>query len=92
MQPELLKMDEIPFNTKEGIVLGKQFTALVEPDESIFSEQENKVMNFIADTFRNDTSTSIKNRSHQETAYLKCEDGDIIPYEYAKELSLSLNK
>jgi len=90
MQPELLKMDEIPFNTKEGIVLGKQFTALVEPDESIFSEQEIKVMNFIADTFRNDTSTSIKNKSHQEAAYLKCEDGDIISYEYAKEFSLSL--
>ena len=92
MQPELLNMDEIPFNTKEGIVLGKQFTALVEPDESIFSEQEIKVMNFIADTFRNDTSTSIKKKSHHETAYKKCEDGDIMSYEYAKELSLSLTK
>ena len=92
MQPDLLNMDEIPFNTKEGIVLGKQFTTLVEPDESIFSKQEIKVMSFIADTFRNDTSTSIKNKSHQETAYLKCEDGDIISYEYAKELSLSLPK
>jgi len=90
MQPELLDKDEIPFNTKEGIVLGKQFTALVEPDESIFSEKEIQVMNFIADTFRNDTSTSIMNKSHQETAYKKCEDGDIISYEYAKGLSLSL--
>jgi len=92
MQPELLDKDEIPFNTKEGIVLGKQFTALVEPDESIFSEKESQVMNFIADTFRNDTSTSIMNKSHQETAYLNCEDGDIVSYEYAKELSLSLTK
>ena len=92
MQPELLDKDEIPFNTKEGIVLGKQFTALVEPDESIFSEQEIKVMNFIADTFRNYTSTTIKEKSHQETAYLKCKDRDIISYEYAKDLSLSLTK
>ena len=92
MQPDLLNVDEIPFNTKEGIVLGKQFTALVKPDESIFSEQEIKVMNFIADTFRNDTSTSIKEKSHHETAYKKCEDGDILSYEYAKELSLSLTE
>ncbi|MBA7693286.1 hypothetical protein ES703_101865 [subsurface metagenome] len=92
MQPDLLNMDEIPFNTKEGIVLGKQFTTLVKPDESIFSEQEIKVMNFIADTFRNDTSTSIKEKSHQETAYKKCEDQDIISYEYAKDLSLSLTE
>jgi putative zinc finger/helix-turn-helix YgiT family protein len=91
MQPELLDKDEIPFNTKEGIV-GEQFTALVEPDESIFSEKEKQVMNFVTDTFRNYTSTEIMNKSHQETAYLKCEDGDIISYEYAKELSLSLPK
>jgi len=92
MQPELLRMAEIPFNTKEGIVLGKRFTALVEPEKSMFSEKESEIMNFIADTFRNDTSTSIMNKSHQETAYLKCEDGDIISYEYAKDLSLSLTE
>jgi putative zinc finger/helix-turn-helix YgiT family protein len=91
MQPELLDKDEIPFNTAEGIV-GEEFTALVEPDESIFSEKEIKVMNFVTDTFRNDTSTNIMNKAHQEAAYLKCEDGDIISYEYARELSLSLPK
>jgi putative zinc finger/helix-turn-helix YgiT family protein len=92
MQPKLLDKDEIPFNTKEGMVLGKQFTALVKPDRSIFSEQEIKVMNFIADTFSDYTSTGIMNKSHQETAYKKCKDGDIISYEYAKDLSLSLTK
>ena len=89
MQPELLDKDEIPFNTEEGIV-GEQFTALVEPDESLFSETEIEVMNFIADTFREDTSTSIMEKSHKETAYKKSKDGEIISYEYAKELSLSL--
>ncbi len=90
MQPELLDKDEIPFNTKDGIKIGEEFTVLVEPDESMFSEKEIQVMNFIADTFRDDTSTSIMNKSHQETAYLKCEDGDIMSYGDAKELSLSL--
>ena len=91
MQPHLLSMDEIEFDTTRGMV-GEQFTALVEPDENMFSETEIQVINFIADTFRDYTSTGIKDKSHQEIAYLKCEDGDIVSYEYAKELSLSLTK
>ena len=86
---ELLDENEVVFNTEEGIV-GEEFTALVEPDESMFSEKEVQVMNYVADTFRDDTSTSIMNKSHQETAYLKSEDRGLISYEYAKELSLSL--
>ena len=85
----LLDKKEIIFDTEEDVV-GEKLTALVEPDEGIFSEKELRVMNFIIDTFRNYTATSIKNKSHQETAYLKSEDGEIISYEYAKELSLSL--
>jgi len=86
---KLLDKSEIEFDTEKGIV-GEQFTALVEPDESIFSGKEIEVMNFITDTFRHYTSTGIMNKSHQETAYIKCEDGNIMSYEYAKELSLSL--
>ena len=92
MQPGLLDKDEIPFETKDGIAMGEEFTALVEPDKSIFSEKEIQVMDFVADTFRDYGSWAIKEKSHKETAYLKCEDGDIISYEYAKELSLSLSK
>ncbi len=86
----LLDKIEVVFNARRGVV-GEQFITLVEPDESMFSEQEIKVMDFVADTFREYTSTGIKDKSHEETAYKKCEDGDIISYEYAKELSLSLN-
>ena len=85
----LLEKNEISFDTK-GDIVGEQFTTLVEPQESIFSEQEIKVMNFVADKFREYTSTRITDMSHQETAYKKCEDQDIISYEYAKDLSLSL--
>ena len=90
MQSEgLLDRNEIAFNTAEGIV-GEQFTALVEPNESMFSEKELLVMNFIIDKFRPYTATRIADESHQETAYRKSEDRRIISYEYAKELSLSL--
>ena len=88
---ELLDENEVVFNTEEGVV-GEEFTALVEPNKGMFSEKGVQVMNCVADTFRNDTSTGIMNKSHQETAYLKCKDRHIISYEYAKELSLSLNK
>jgi len=92
MQRErLLDKEEIVFDTEEDIV-GEKLTVLVEPDESMFSEKEIEVMNFITDTFHNHTATKIKNKSHQETAYTKSEDGEIISYEYAKDLSLSLPK
>jgi len=92
MQNEkLLDKNEIEFDTEKGIV-GEQLTALVEPDKSIFSEKEIRIMNFVADTFREYTSTGIKDKSHRETAYRKCEDRGIISYEYAKEFSLSLTE
>ena len=93
MQREgLLDKNEPLFQTKDGIVPGDEFVASIEPDKSLFSEQEIKVMDFIADTFRNDTSTGIMNKSHEEVACQKTKDRDIISYEYAKELSLSLEK
>jgi len=88
----LIDKDEIPFQTKDGIQQGEEFTTLVEPDKSLFTEKEIQVMDFIADTFREDTSTSMRKKSHQEAAYRKCKDRDIISYEYAKELSISLHK
>jgi putative zinc finger/helix-turn-helix YgiT family protein len=88
----LIDKSEIPFQTKDGTQQGEEYATVVKPDESLFSEKEIRVMDFIADTFREDTSTSIMEKSHQEAAYKKCKDGDIISYEYAKELSLSLTK
>jgi len=87
----LLSESEIPYQTKDGEKFGEEYTALVEPDESLFSEKEIQVMDFIVDTFREDTSTSIKEKAHKEAAYKKYEDRDIISYKYAKDLSLSLN-
>jgi len=88
----LIDKNEIPFQTKDGTQQGEEFTTLVEPDKSLFTEKEIQVMDSIADTFREDTSTSIMEKSHREAAYKKCKDGDIISYEYAKELSLSLTE
>lgn len=85
----LIEKNEISFDTIRGVV-GEQFTTLAEPDEGIFSKEEIEVMDFVVDKFRDYTATRITDMSHQEAAYTKCEDGDIISYEYAKELPLSL--
>jgi len=89
LHERLLDKEEIVFDVKEDIV-GEKLIALVEPDASMFSEKEIEVINFVSDTFRDYTATMIKNKSHQETACIKSEDGEIISYKYANELSLSL--
>jgi len=86
-----LSESEIPYKTRDGEKIGEEYTALIEPDESLFSEKETQIMDFIADTFREDTSTSMKEKAHREAAYKQCKDGDIISYEYAKKLSLSFS-
>ena len=86
-----LDKNEIPFDTTRGVV-GEQFTALAEPQESMFSEQEIEVMNFVADKFRGYTAKRITEMAHRETAYKKTKDHGIISYEYAKDLSISLPK
>jgi len=92
MQREgLLDKNEITFDASRGVV-GEQLTALAEPHEALFFQEEITVMNFVADTLREYTSTGITEMSHQETAYRKCKDGDTISYKYAKELTLSLDK
>lgn len=85
----LLDKKEIVFNTEEDVV-GEKLSALVEPDERIFSQKEIEVMNFVTDTFHNYTATKIKDKSHRETAYIESQDGNTLSYEYAKDLSLSL--
>ncbi|MBI4304383.1 MAG: DUF4065 domain-containing protein [Chloroflexi bacterium] len=87
----LVEKNEISFDRARGVV-GEELTVLAEPQEEIFSQQEIRVMNFVADKFRRYTATRIMDKSHQEIAYQKCKNGDIISYEYAKELSLSLRE
>ena len=85
----LLDKSEVVFDTSQEIV-GECFTTSARPDDSIFTEEEIKFIDAVANTFREYTSTAITDRSHQETAYRECNAGDIISYKYAKELSLSL--
>ena len=84
-----LKLEEIVFDEKRGIV-GQNVTALTDPDMTIFSEDEIRIMDYICEEFRDFGSTKISQLSHQETAYRNTGDGEIISYEHARELSIML--
>lgn len=57
---------------------------------SVLSEEEQAVLSFVADEFRWLSTTTLSERSHKEDAYIQTEDKQIISYEYAATLSLSL--
>ena len=66
---------------------GEFLSALKEPDLSLFSTTELKVLAAIKEHFASFTSTAISDLSHQEDGYQKTRDGDIISYAYAETLS-----
>lgn len=85
-----LRLREVVFD-KEQEIVGQNITALVDPDLAVFSEEEILIMDHICEKFRPLGSKGISSLSHQETAYSNTNDGEIISYEYAKDLSLSLD-
>ncbi|MBN2272092.1 MAG: DUF4065 domain-containing protein [Sedimentisphaerales bacterium] len=55
-----------------------------------FSAQELKILEFVANELGNHTAKAISNRSHKEPAYLQTPDKQLISYQGAENLSLSL--
>ena len=58
----------------------------------VLSSRELAVLQRVADEFKNMTPTEISDRSHQETAWKKTADRELIDYLLADDLSLSLPK
>jgi len=55
-----------------------------------FTPSELRVLEHVADTIGSMGSKEVSDRSHEEAGWRKTEDGQLIPYKYAMELSLSL--
>ncbi len=87
--PKVLDKREVVFNAQKGII-GDEFVCLVEPDLSIFTKLELIIFDYVCDEFCDHTSSQIKERSHKEAGFVACEVGDIISYEFASDLSISL--
>lgn len=82
-----LKRDYVFFENSE--IAGELFTAADDFDASIFSDDELSTLETVLDYVKPHTSGSISTASHQEDAWSKTRENDLIPYEYAQTLSLN---
>ena len=67
---------------------GERYISKKEPDLTIFSEGELRILASIQERFKDSTATEITVYSHEEEGYKKTETGKIISYQYAKDLEL----
>jgi putative zinc finger/helix-turn-helix YgiT family protein len=66
--------------------MGELIKAKKDPDLNIFSVSELRIMASVTEDFREYTAKRIQDFSHREKGYQQTNDGEIISYEYAKEL------
>jgi putative zinc finger/helix-turn-helix YgiT family protein len=69
-------------------VTGEEFISLKEPDLSLFSDSELKILATVKEYFKGFNAKKITDFSHDEKAYKETASGDIISYEYANDLKL----
>ena len=79
-----LRSEERDFQTYTGEVLISD----EEPDFSLFTQEEQETLFFVQNQFKDMTSRSIEDFSHQETGYIQTKDKQTIPYTFAKDLQI----
>lgn len=79
-----LEIDELQF----GEYVGENCISRKEPDLSIFSDSEIKILAEIKNHFKDFGSAKIKDFSHQERGYQETSKGDLISYRYAEHLKI----
>ncbi len=85
IENDLIKVEEIPYSED---VIGEKFVSLKEPDLSIFSNSELKVLATVKEHFNDFTAKKITDFSHDEKGYEETETGRLISYKYANELKM----
>ena len=64
-----------------------KLVSLLDYDEACFDEEEKRLLEKVYNTFRNDTPTTISNKSHEELAWIDNKDRHtVIDYDYAFSL------
>jgi len=69
-------------------VIGEEFFSVKESDLSLFSDSELKILSTVKEYFKDFNSKKITDFSHDEEAYKKTAPGDIMSYDYARDLNL----
>lgn len=85
-----ITVQEIPCGcTPDGTeITGEEYASAVEPNLSIFDEQELETMLSVKKFFAGFGSKKISEFSHKERAYIDTRDFDIISYQYAQDLQI----
>jgi putative zinc finger/helix-turn-helix YgiT family protein len=68
--------------------IGEEFSSAKQPDLSLFSDSELKVLATVKEYFNDFNAKKITDFSHDEKGYKETPQGQIISYEYADELKL----
>lgn len=71
-----------------GPYWGENIVSKNDPDISVFSTSELRVLSEVKEFFDNYNSSEIKDYSHEESAYQKTASGEIISYGLAEELRI----
>lgn len=79
-----VSVEEQPFNGYSGEYL----SSIKEPDLSVFSTTEIKVLALVKEYFNPLNASEISELSHKERGYQVTKDGQLISYEYAQYLSI----
>ncbi|NLW91015.1 MAG: DUF4065 domain-containing protein [Syntrophomonadaceae bacterium] len=81
-------LDEVYITLIEG-KYGTRIDALTDFSVEVFSEDELEVLRKVAKKFKGWSAAKISEYSHYETAYSQTDNGESIPFEYARDLSLN---
>jgi putative zinc finger/helix-turn-helix YgiT family protein len=82
---EALGVEEIEYNED---IAGEKYFAKKNPDMSLYSDSEIKVMATVNEFFSDYTAGKITKFSHEEQGYKDTNNGDLISYKYADHLKV----
>jgi putative zinc finger/helix-turn-helix YgiT family protein len=84
----LITRSERVFDAEKDIV-GDVLSAATAPDTHALADSERSVILAVVSLFRSSSARQISEASHEERAYAETRDGQMIPYTYARDLSIS---
>lgn len=84
IEENAIEVNEIKYSDE---AIGEEFVAAKEPDLSLFSDSELKILASVKEHFRNYTAKKISDFSHREKAWKETSNGQVISHDYANQLN-----
>jgi putative zinc finger/helix-turn-helix YgiT family protein len=87
VEAEVVAVEEVEFPNG---YLGERLVPLMKPDPDVLTDIERDTLVRVREYFSQWTATRIRDRSHEEPAWLETSNGNRISYEYADTLKLQI--